>query len=255
MSLITFASPWISDDSQKKRQSTMTSKNKTIKKTAMLPMVQTVTNGDDYVGASLQDMGGLDSHTSFSKEENILLNTDHDVPPFATSADNRQQRINELVQKMHTQNVDNDGGNLADFKPLTHPIVHTKKPETIQGDSPTYLPGIYKDKQHESGHSGPVAQSYATFAPNKMKQIDSMSNYNSVYQPPSAANSSQRYSQQENGTEPRLLEKINYMIHLLEDQAKEKTNHSLEEFVMFSLVGVFIIYVLDSFSRSGRYTR
>jgi len=51
------------------------------------------------------------------------------------------------------------------------------------------------------------------------------------------------------------MDKINYMIHLLEEQANEKTNNVLEEFVMFSLVGVFLIYVLDSFSRSGRYVR
>ena len=53
----------------------------------------------------------------------------------------------------------------------------------------------------------------------------------------------------------RLLDKINYMIHLLEQQQNEKTNNSLEEFVMFSMVGIFIIYVLDSFTRSARYTR
>ena len=253
MSLISFSSPWISDDSQKKRQSTMISKNKTIKKTSIVPTNLPEPKDDNYIGASLQENTGLDTHSLFSKEENILLNTNNDIPSFATSADNRQERINELVQKMHIQNVDNDGKNLADFKPLTHPIVHTKKPETIQGDAPTYLPGVYKDKHSNTGHSSTVAPSYATFSPNKLQHVDSMSNYNSVYQPPS--NTNQRNTQQGDGTEPRLLEKINYMIHLLEDQTKEKTNHSLEEFVMFSLVGVFIIYVLDSFSRTGKYTR
>jgi hypothetical protein len=251
MSLISFSSPWVSDDSQKKRQPTMMSKNKTIKKTMNLPTPQPDIK-DDYIGASLQDSRGLDTHSMFSQEnENILLNTKNDVPIFATSNDNRQDRINELVQKMHTQNVDNDGNNLADFKPLSHPIVNIKKPEIIHGDLPTYLPGTNVEKPPTS------LPPQATFSPNRLNQMEFMSNYNTVYQAPSShgSNGFSMSSASSQETEPRLLEKINYMIHLLEEQTKEKTSHGLEEFVMFSLVGVFIIYVLDSFSRSGRYIR
>lgn len=52
-----------------------------------------------------------------------------------------------------------------------------------------------------------------------------------------------------------LLEKINYMIYLLEQQKKEKSKHTTEEFVLYSFVGVFVIYLADSFARSGRYIR
>jgi len=53
----------------------------------------------------------------------------------------------------------------------------------------------------------------------------------------------------------QFMEKINYMIHLLEQQQHEKTAHIGEEFVMYACVGVFVIYVVDSFSRVGKYTR
>ena len=56
-------------------------------------------------------------------------------------------------------------------------------------------------------------------------------------------------------TQQILLEKINYMIYLLEQQKKEKNKHTTEEFVLYSLLGVFVIYVADSFARSGRYIR
>jgi hypothetical protein len=56
-------------------------------------------------------------------------------------------------------------------------------------------------------------------------------------------------------TQQLLLEKINYMIYLLEQQKKEKTKHTTEEFVLYSFLGVFVIYVADSFARSGRYIR
>ena len=52
-----------------------------------------------------------------------------------------------------------------------------------------------------------------------------------------------------------LLEKINYMIYLLEQQKQTKTKHTTEEFVLYSFFGVFMIYIVDSFARSGRYIR
>ena len=52
-----------------------------------------------------------------------------------------------------------------------------------------------------------------------------------------------------------LLEKINYMIHLLENQENEKTANVTEEFILYTFLGVFMIYVVDSFSRGGKYVR
>jgi len=52
-----------------------------------------------------------------------------------------------------------------------------------------------------------------------------------------------------------LLEKLNYMIHLLEEQKDEKTGHVMEEVILYSFLGVFIIFIVDSFARAGKYTR
>ena len=51
------------------------------------------------------------------------------------------------------------------------------------------------------------------------------------------------------------MEKINYMIHLLEDQQHEKTANITEEFLLYTFMGVFVIFIVDSFSRAGKYTR
>ena len=53
----------------------------------------------------------------------------------------------------------------------------------------------------------------------------------------------------------KFMEKINYMIHLLEAQQHEKTNNITEEFLLYTFLGVFVIYVLDSFARGGKYIR
>jgi hypothetical protein len=52
-----------------------------------------------------------------------------------------------------------------------------------------------------------------------------------------------------------LLQKLNYMINLLEEQQDEKTNNVTEEVVLYSFLGIFIIFVVDSFARVGKYVR
>jgi hypothetical protein len=178
----------------------------------------------------------------------------------AAHQDVRQQRITELVQQMHTRQVDNDGHNLADFKPLDHPIVNFKKPEIVSGDAPTYLPS---NPMYHTPPPPPSSSSSSLFSASNSDQYPK-NDYHQVYQTPPATRPYSNSMHMGNGLnglnglgggDNKLLDKINYMIHLLEDQKNEKTNHTLEEFVMFTMVGVFIIYVLDSFSRSGRYVR
>jgi hypothetical protein len=52
-----------------------------------------------------------------------------------------------------------------------------------------------------------------------------------------------------------LIQKLNYMIHLLEENQDEKTNNVTEEVVLYSFLGIFIIFIIDSFARVGKYVR
>lgn len=52
-----------------------------------------------------------------------------------------------------------------------------------------------------------------------------------------------------------FTQKLNYMIHLLEEQQDERTNNVTEEVVLYSFLGIFIIFIVDSFTRVGKYTR
>lgn len=59
----------------------------------------------------------------------------------------------------------------------------------------------------------------------------------------------------ENSSNDVLLKKINYMINLLEDQKDERTNNVTEEVVLYSFLGIFVIFVVDSFAKVGKYVR
>lgn len=52
-----------------------------------------------------------------------------------------------------------------------------------------------------------------------------------------------------------LIQKLNYMINLLEERQDERTNNVTEEVVLYSFLGIFIIFIVDSFARVGKYKR
>lgn len=52
-----------------------------------------------------------------------------------------------------------------------------------------------------------------------------------------------------------LMKKMDKILHLLEEQQDQKTGHATEELVLYSFVGVFIIFIVDSFARAGKYVR
>jgi len=243
MSLISTASPWISDDSQRKRTPTM---RKTIKKPPQpsSSSINSLEEPEEYTSQegnwSVGRVTGenfQDTNTAYNGQLTGTIDTT-----------NRQERVNNLVNHINALSIDNDGNNLADFKPLSHPVVSSKKPESGKEmemiQPPVYFPNVPSVPQ-------------PTFSANNTNN-DKNSDYRSVYQPPSKIPVYGGYGNTVSNlpkNDDRMMDRINYMIHLLEEQVNEKTNNVLEEFVMFSLVGVFLIYVLDSFSRSGRYTR
>lgn len=266
MSLIASASPWISENPSQKRQPTMNPKNKTMKKVT-LPAPSTDPSSTAMSDTSLSSYGT----STLNSATDYVPTTATKSPSDSPGTDARQQRINELIQQMHQRQVDNDGQRLADFKPLTHPMVRTKKPEdTILGDAPTYIPNImFSEGEAPSARSlsSPPPQPrmvQPSYSAHNADQAETHG-YNTVYRPPPAITQAPYY--QGKGGAPagyvgapvadtqKWSDKMNYIIHLLEDQVNEKTNTSMEEFVMFTMVGVFIIYVLDSFSRHGRYVR
>ena len=65
------------------------------------------------------------------------------------------------------------------------------------------------------------------------------------------------YSQNYNSNEKNkdLLNKLNYIISLLEEQKDEKTNNVIEEVILYTFLGIFIIFVIDSFAKASKYVR
>lgn len=52
-----------------------------------------------------------------------------------------------------------------------------------------------------------------------------------------------------------VVNKLNYIINLLEEHQDQRTNNVTEEVILYSFLGVFIIFVVDGFTRVGKYVR
>ena len=63
------------------------------------------------------------------------------------------------------------------------------------------------------------------------------------------------YNQNNSNLQNELSQKLDYLIHMLEEQRDQKTETVTEELILYSFLGVFIIFVLDSFVKVGKYTR
>ena len=102
----------------------------------------------------------------------------------------------------------------------------------------------YGDSKTNEEYYKKVLPGYTGLPPNLQKNMNNKSYYNHAnYQPHVSSN------------EDLLLQKLNYMITLLEDQQDEKTNHVTEEVVLYSFLGIFIIFIADTFVRAGKYVR
>jgi hypothetical protein len=196
--------------------------------------------------------------------------------PFLT------EKVSKVLDTIHNNNEEEEeGSHLADFTPPPPPTSmgaeRTKMPrEPMQNlgsfnaaTQNEYSPSLGNQPAPLSegedydlnnfktnyGDSKSVEDYYKKYIPNYSNanlNLGSKGAYNRpYYQAPqnSGNNQSQNY-----GNEV-LVAKLNYMINLLEEKQDERTNNVTEEVVLYSFLGIFIIFIVDSFSRVGKYVR
>lgn len=212
---------------------------------------------DESVESFETATNGISSHPDNTIEKTHMLN------------DTRANRVNEMLNKMDALHVDNDGSKLADFKPPPSPEL------TAYRKNDSFTPEITSpDELLPQNAMMPPVPSFFHQAPKNRMPVKSIatpsygandmgltqfSNYNTTYDSsrliqPVAANKPY-YAKMGIGGDDKLMEKLNYMIHLLEEQQHEKTDNVMEEFILYTFLGVFVIFMSDSFARAGKYVR
>lgn len=242
MSLVSYASIWTNDEETNASKKRTPSMRRTQKK----PVI---------ASSNIQSIGEPEEYISNENSSPINDRFKEDI----AEQESRQTRVSQLVDKLSNSN---DGNALADFKPLSNPIL-TKKTDIerdeVVASRDADVPLSYQSNPMQI----PPPEIRKTIDSNYSPNLPNLGNiYNNTYQRtydiPKIQPLSSYYKttpSQNSVLDEKLMEKINYMIHLLEQQHDEKTNNITEEFILYTFLGVFIIFIVDSFARAGKYTR
>jgi hypothetical protein len=197
------------------------------------------------------------------------------------SSDFNPQKVNSVLQSIHNSTPDDDDlGNYNpkgtavtakhsdDFKPINpfefpaKPVsmgAERKKQEGMSNMENNLVPQPTDDEdlklqelQSAFMNDAQVREYYRKLVPNYNHASNSKSENNKNYY---SSESSNFVSSSSNDSNQVLIEKLNYMINLLEEQQDQKSGSVTEEVVLYSFLGVFIIFVVDGFARVTRYTR
>lgn len=158
--------------------------------------------------------------------------------------DYNESKVNSVLNAIHNKTPSSDS-TLADFKPIEPPIsvgVENTKINNPDSHSDDDLDLRALNTAHMNEQAS--EEYYKQFIPN----------YRSQQQQQQPQAQAPIYTGRM-GDNSNIITKLNYMIHLLEEQKDERTNNVTEEVVLYSFLGIFVIFVVDSFVRVGKYVR
>ncbi len=170
------------------------------------------------------------------------------INPLAPPASMRQKQEQSQGSKEGMSNYDY---NADDVNNYSNKFV----PQPVQNDSMDL-----QDLQDVYMNNDQVKRYFKNLVPNFQPTAQQQSSSQSSSQSsPQYKQSQSHYNTNTNintsDTNQVLIDKLNYMINLLEEQQDERTNNVTEEVILYSFLGVFIIFVVDGFARVTRYTR
>lgn len=216
--------------------------------------------------ASIDDNTNITLPNNSDNSDNILnqkrhKRTQRKYPKIENFDTNK---VNHVLQQIHNNTEDNGDDN-GDFNPPSLPEsagVQKTIPQTEtfggmnfktlgKAPNPNYEGGDNLDLNDYSnyGDNKTAEEYYKSVLPGYAPQKNTLNRPYYPYREPINHNVNNYQSSDV------LLQKLNYMITLLEDQKDEKTNNVTEEVILYSFLGIFIIFMADTFVRAGKYTR
>ena len=222
-SLVTSASPVNYNDNDNNenkeiRPKNQTYKNKDTTKKIKKEMIEHSYNNTDDDSSNLAD---------FEPVQTNLHNNSHNSNPHNSNSHNsnshnsNSHNSNSHNSNSHNSNSHNSNSNSSDDNPVL-------SSETFQQLNSPYTQDYYKQYAYSN---------------------DNLPQQNYLYQGSYVA------PQPSIDSHSELLKKLDNILHLLEEQQEEQTNLITEELILYVFLGVFVIYVLDSFVRVGKYVR
>jgi len=209
--------------------------------------------------------------TNHIVKKKVALNKTQKRYPNPNPKENvNTEKVMSVLQSIH--NLPDQQNELADFNPMQPPIsMGVQSTISREGNNSSLSSSLSSNLSSQgNGNDVDVNQSstYNVYSEDHNQNMAEdyykrfIPNYETMYSTTPYNMPSYKFSNSTrtntSGTVSNsdiLIEKLNYMIHLLEEQQDERTNTVTEEVVLYSFLGVFIIFIVDAFSRVGKYTR
>ena len=214
------------------------------------------------------NMNNMNNTNNYNQDTAINRKKNHaKTQKRITQPEYNSQKVNAVLQSIHNSSSD-ESNTLGDFTPPPPPtsmgVENTRMKEGManintSSNSPEPLEDENVDVQSLNNsymNNKTVEEYYKNLIPNYNQNHTQYkglaTNHNRPYY---SQQSLSLPSSMESDNYKMLTDKLNYMINLLEEQQDEKTNNVTEEVVLYSFLGIFIIFVVDSFARVGKYVR
>jgi hypothetical protein len=189
------------------------------------------------------------------------------IGQYMVNKTNPNSNVSILKSKIY-EGMDSGDGGMADFRPPPFPT-NTKAPEELNVRD---IIAKRNTEYHQNEDSEDIsdllsaadkASEQRTGQGTDQHQTDSKVNKEAFETLPGTyygdyAKQYTPFTNIKNGpitNKDQILEKLNYMIHLLEEQQDFKTGNATEEIILYSFLGIFMIFVIDSFTRASKYVR
>jgi hypothetical protein len=220
------------------------SNNKTLKNKKTVEFDEsniTDTKNNEVLKNKITSLGNLMSKIHENNEEEENYNTNYQSNTIDESISTSfTDSLNEQLAKI--QKMREAGNNIPQNNFFNNDLQNSNSSNNIIGNN---IIGSDNDKNNGANLETSNLLNGSNFLKNELsKYSDSYKlNYNA------SQNNTHNYDNN------KLLSKLDYVIHLLEEQHNEKTNYITEELILYLFLGIFILFVLDSFARASKYVR
>jgi hypothetical protein len=239
----------LGDHIEQKKQEREQQRNRTVKRrpnndSNVQKVMNVVRAYDDVEDSELADFNPPPKPELSKVKEGSLPGSVHDRPPMLPDTSE-----SPAAQFARQQQLDQQQ---ATPPPWTEPAAAKR---VSPADRANEAAGLPRDFSMDGAANMPTPYRYPS-APNAREGFA-----NTSPEPDSFMPYFTRMSDAQNGrglkmmNRDQILDKLNYLIHLLEEQQDQKTGSAMEDIVLYTFLGVFMIFMVDGFARAGKYTR
>lgn len=190
---------------------------------------------------------GMENNPIQRKRDNLRNKTLKRREPMKSNSN-----VDTMMKRIHDDDVndDDDDNGLSNYQPLQHPNsvaneridnANANNMEKRMSEQQNVVPNMNMNTAQAQREG--FTQLPSEYAKQYYQQYVPYFNQGSDDTSPNGVNKDE------------LLTKLNQIIYLLEEQQDEKTGNVTEELILYSFLGIFIIFIVDSFARVGKYVR